>query len=754
MATNAFEEKLEKILRYGVYLVALVPLIIFSQFLSPFHFGKVVVFRSWIELVSVLYLVLIMKNRKFLPKPGLVFWSVTAFTAVFGITTLTSVNFYQSMMGTLERMGGWFSFLHYWLFFIIAASILRKQEDWLQLLKISAAASLISALYGFLQRSDVQFILGSGGRTRIFGTIGNPALFAGYEIVNAFFALFLFLYSKTKYVGKVFYGLIFIIDFIAILMTAVRGSVLAIVAATGLFFVLYSFIGGSKKIRYAMGAAVTILIVFELLIVVNRESNFVKNSGYLSRLSDVSFGTRTVDTRLWAWQAGIKGWREGPKTILFGWGPENFNIPFSKYFNPKFFDGPGAETLFDRAHNMFIEILVTMGILGFLSYISIFAVLFWGLIKIYKKSRDPDHKLFAVCFISGLVAYAIHNSFIFDISANLIAFFMAIGVVNFEMSEVIKEPRDERPAVQTKKSPGNTLVFSSSFVLLILVFISIYKTNIKPVLANYATTRGIIASWSNNNELALEKFNEALSYDTFGEYEIRNRYAQYVLENLSKFKGSQTEILLSAIEAVKLNLAYKEDYLPYLYISRAYILLGKDDPASSYNDLALQNSMAALKISPTFVRTYFEIAQAYLNKKDLKNAIVFFQRAVILNPDVGISWWYLGVTQLQAGDEKNGLSSIDHALARGFSYDTSEADLQRLVGIYNTHNDFGKIAVFYQKLTLIRPKNPQYHASLAATYAKLGKIDEAVTEAKIAAGLDPSFLPEARSFVERLGRQF
>ena len=45
------ESILLKILKVGVYAVALVPLIIFSQFLSPFHFGKVIVFRSIVELI-------------------------------------------------------------------------------------------------------------------------------------------------------------------------------------------------------------------------------------------------------------------------------------------------------------------------------------------------------------------------------------------------------------------------------------------------------------------------------------------------------------------------------------------------------------------------------------------------------------------------------------------------------------------------------------------------------------------------------
>src|SRR3989344_8387259 len=119
---------LAKILRWSVYACALIPLIIFKDFLSPFHFGKVVIFRALIEVMAVLYVVLVLRDRSYLPKANPLFWAITAFTLIFGITSLTGVNMYQSVMGTLERMGGWFSFFHFWMFYVIAISVLRTRE--------------------------------------------------------------------------------------------------------------------------------------------------------------------------------------------------------------------------------------------------------------------------------------------------------------------------------------------------------------------------------------------------------------------------------------------------------------------------------------------------------------------------------------------------------------------------------------------------------------------------------------------------
>ena len=69
-------------------------------------------------------------------------------------------------------------------------------------------------------------MIGSGGRNKIFGTIGNPALFAGYMIINAFLGLMMYFKPGNSAGEKYFYGAAFLIDAFAVLLTGVRGSVL------------------------------------------------------------------------------------------------------------------------------------------------------------------------------------------------------------------------------------------------------------------------------------------------------------------------------------------------------------------------------------------------------------------------------------------------------------------------------------------------------------------------------------------------
>ena len=766
------DPKLVKLLKYFVYAVALVPLVIFSQYISPFHFGKVVVFRSLVELALVFYLLLIWRDRSYLPKPNAIFWAFLAFVGAFTLTTLTSVGLYESFWGTLERMGGLWTFWHYFAYFVILTSVLRTEKDWFNLFKLVIFVGVLSAFYGFLQKTDISWVVGSGGRARPFGTIGNAALFAGYQIVVAFLALTFYFRRQNTLNEKYFFAATALITFIAALMTAVRGSVLGIGVGLLVFAFLYAWKLNSAKAKKTLIGLVTLAVLFVLFANTARDSELVRGSGYLRRVTDFSLQSFTVQTRFWAWQAGINGWNDSAKTIILGWGPENFNVPFSVHFNPKFYSGPGAETLFDRAHNMFVEILVTMGIVGLLVYLAMFWAAFRVLkLQITQSRRSSDQSvggrlpdpvasglpIYSIGLTSLLVAYMIHNAFIFDTSANFIVFFTVLGFIS-----ALERERDTNIRMHandtnnTNRNPNRrlnkTAFQAGAMVMLIVAVVLIYKTNIIPAKANYASTRGIVAGWQNDFNRASAKFREAIEYDTFGKYEARNRYAQFLFEYSSGREMTpalQREFEWNIEKVKKIAEARPMDYLPRLYLSRMLIVLGKGNPESPYNDEALKYSLEALDISPTFVRTYFEVAQAYLNKGDHNKAIEYFKKAAELNPDVGLSYWYWGITEIQAGNVQQGLEIIEQS---GYQ-PSDESDVIRLVNIYVKIGELDKVTPLYEKLVQIKPNNPDYRASLAAAYAREGRIDEAVAQAREAVRIDPSFEPEARAFVRSLGRE-
>ncbi|TSC74689.1 MAG: hypothetical protein G01um101444_212 [Parcubacteria group bacterium Gr01-1014_44] len=742
------EAGLVKFLRFCIYLTAFVPLVVFMDFISPFHFSKVLIFRSLVEIMGAAYLILVLKDRSYLPRRDNIFWAFLLFTAVFTLTTITSVLRYPSFWGALERMGGLWTFWHYFLFFIILISVFTKKEHWQKLFNLTILAGVLSAFYGFGQKTNIKFFVGSGGRERIFGTIGNPALFAGYELFTVFLSLIMYLRAGLAK-SRPFYLLAFIVSSVAVLMTVVRGSLLGYAIGLTILVFLWMIYKKSRLGKSIFTVLIGSALAFAAFSWLFHDSSLVQKSSYLKRVTDLSLTSTTVQTRFWAWEAGITGWKESPKTILLGWGPENFNIPFSKNFNPKFFRGPGAETLFDRAHNMFVEILVTMGIIGFLAYLNIFAALFSSLRKLL---RNPSLLVYGAGFTAAIVAYIIHNSFIFDTSANFIVFFTVAGFISF-----LGVPENDQGSTSPERGRTLNPAMINLIIAFLIVFIPflIYKTNVLPAKANYATTRAIVRGWAGDFNGSFEKTKESLSYDVPGKYEYRHRFAQYLVGvggPSTKEERVQMAYEFAMAEVEKNIKENQVDYLPHLYASRLNIMLGKDNPKSPYNNIALEHSLKALELAPKFVRTYYEVAQAYLNQKDYKHAVEFFQRAADLNPDTGISHAYLGAAKIESGD-LSGAEDLERAITSVNSYSPRETDFQRLINAYLKTKDFAKIAWVYEQMIKANPKNPQHYASLATTYVNLGRIEEAVATARKAAQVDPSFEPDARIFLKSIGRE-
>ncbi len=740
-----------KILKWGIWISLFLPLVVFnlgiidpSQYLSPFHFMKMIVFRILVELMAVFYFILILIDKTYRPKWTQITISLSIFVALYFFTGLVGVNFYNSFWGSLERMGGIFSLLHFWVYFLILTSIINSKEDWQKVLKISVFVGFLSILFGYGQRLRLgDFFVGWQHGERVIGTIGNPALFAGYLLFIIYLAL-LFLFKKdTSAKEKGFFAAVVILGVPILFMTAVRGAMLSLLGSVLLLMLFFVFKASQKKTRILLFIIVILALSLVIFAWANRNSSWVKSISWLNRLTDISKGTETIQTRLWSWTSAIKGWKEKP---IFGWGPENFTYLHMKYFDPRHFTHLGSETIWDRAHNMVLEELSTMGIIGLLSYLSIFFFIFYFLIKRFKEQKI-DKVEFGV-LSAMIIAYFGQNLFIFDTFANHLLFFLSLGYINFlafQKGDLLVE-KNTGPT----RRPSPFLIT----VLLILAILLSYQTGIKPAMANYACTRAIIAGRDGNAQKAFDKYRQALNFKTpQGAYEIRHKLASFVIQVVDsqrqKNKDVDPAILYYAIKETEKNVQkYPLDTTPYLYIGRMYILLLPRD--SSAGSKAEEYIQKAIDLNPRNPRIWYEMGQAKLSQKKYQESYNCFKTALDLNPSVNLSWWFLSNVALQLGDYEEAVFDAEKAIAMGYNFKNSITDIMRLVSIYEKAGNYEKVLEHYLFAVEEQPQNPQLFASLASTYAKLGYKEEAVRAAQHAAELDPKFKEEAEKFIKSL----
>jgi len=740
-----------KMLRWGIFISLFIPLIIFSQYLSPFHFGKMICFRILVELMAVFYILLILIDKKYRPKWSLLLISFTIFTGLYIFCGIIGVNFYQSMWGTLERMGGIFSFIHFWVYFVILISIIRTREEWNKILRISVFVGFLSVLFAYGQRLQLgNFFVGWQHGERVIGTIGNPALFAGYLLFIFYLALLFLLKKRTPAKEKGFYAAVLILGIPVLFMTAVRGAIFAFFVSLlllGLFFIFFS---KNKKVKIYLLIAIIIFLILAAIVWTNRSQDWVKNSSWLNRLANISISTSTVQTRLWSWKSAIEGWKERP---IFGWGPENFTVLHMKHFDPRHFTHIGAETIWDRAHNIVLNTLATMGIIGLLSYLAIFVLIFYVLIKKFKEKRIGWITLGVL--LAMLVAYFGQNLFIFDTTANYFLFFLVLGYINYlslRKKDLSFEASQFSGAKEENRRPSVLLII----ILSILALILIYQTNIKPARANFACTRAILAGRAGNVQQAFNKYQEALNYKSpQGSYETRHKLATFaiqVVENQrSRNQDFDPNLLYYPIREVNKNIEeFPLDTIPYLYLGRMYILLIDKEPELA-GQQAEEAIYRAMELNPRNPRIWYEMGQAQLSQKKYQESYESFKKALELNPNVAISYWFFGVTAYHVGNYEEAVANIEKAIELGYTdYKNSISDLTRLINIYEKVGNYQRIIEFYKLAIEEDPQNPQFHASLAATYAKIGDYDNAIKEALKAAEIDPQYGPEAQKFIESL----
>ena len=146
-------------------------------------------------------------------------------------------------------------------------------------------------------------------------------------------------------------------------------------------------------------AAAAVLGVFIYFSFIDQETDLGKFSKIL-RLND-QWGTH----RGYAWIRGFelfhtKGW----KNILVGSGPDTFGQVIKAVYRQDMLDRHGS--VFDTAHNEFLNYLVTTGILGFASYILlILAVLF----RAIRRCKFDSTMIIVILSIVGYASQSIFN---------------------------------------------------------------------------------------------------------------------------------------------------------------------------------------------------------------------------------------------------------------------------------------------------------------------------------------------------------
>lgn len=343
----------------------LLPLIYWPWAAIPFEVPKVYFFNRWVEILALLGLTTSFNSlekdksdNKLLYLVG-IFFIITVISSVFGS------DWQKSVLGNYYRGDGLVTLAHLVGLFLLTLLFFKK--DWVtQLLAAISLGAVLTSIWVTFYDAFKLFVLNISTTPNWNGalgaTFGNPNFLAGYLVVSlpatAYFLRFF--PNKWKYVA--YTGLFTQIS--AIFLTRAVAGILGI-----FLFSMLSTVFKKTKIKRLIFLVASLIFISVSLI-------FIYNFQRQDSVGLVAEGRERIIKK------GFLAFKERP---LLGWGWANFDYAFDAVVWPIKL---GNDVYVDKAHSLFLEVLVTTGIVGFTFYLALISTGFLNLLK-NRSLRNP-----------------------------------------------------------------------------------------------------------------------------------------------------------------------------------------------------------------------------------------------------------------------------------------------------------------------------------------------------------------------------
>jgi len=718
---------LERIILVGLFVLPFLPFLVPYSMFFPFITGKNFLFRFLIEILFACWLILVVRNRAYMPRRSAVLLASGGFLVVLALADLFGANPSRSFWSNYERMEGLVTHLHLFAYFLVIGSVLgtaqvraRREQLWSWLLHTSIGASLLMCCYALFQLGGAITI--NQGATRVDGTLGNAAYMAIYLVFHIFLLAYFLLKRGLTTGARVAYGVAIAFEAIILYYTATRGALVGIVLGAIVAAVLYLFQKERTKLgtRVAQGI-IGLVLVAVLLFAGLQKTSFVQSSDVLRRFTPKSL-LDSVLTRSTIWSMAYQGWQENP---VLGWGQDNFNLIFNKYYTPSLY---GQEPWFDRAHNVFFDWLTAAGLLGLLTYLALYGAGIWAVWKAKSEAIGAGR----VAFIGLFVAYFVHNFTVFDNVISYILFFTVLAYMH-TLHHGDGVVREESPSMA-----ANTQYAATAAIVLLMVGV-MYYINWPAYAANKTLLQAL--DQRNSPEMRLASFEQAIAYESFGTPEAREQLVQAAVRELGGDKATEPvkqEFGALAERELQSQIALVPDDARYrVFLGSFYSSLGQ-------YDAALTELQKAHELSPGKQTILMEIGSVYLNKKQYPEAISNMRQAYELDRSFERAVFGYAATLIIADQ----MATADAILAERFGTTTPTDGL--LVNAYAMAKRYDRLVTLWKAKIAEDPTNGQSYVSLAASYLALGERTQAIVQLEKAIEVNPQFKEQGEYFIKEI----
>ncbi|MBI4994413.1 O-antigen ligase family protein [Candidatus Peregrinibacteria bacterium] len=635
-------------------------------------------------------------------------------------------------MGSAERMDGVWNLFHYYLFIIIALSC-NKEAKWIRNLVVFSL--IVSVLVAFRY---ILFYIGIPLNYFTF-SFGNPGFFANYIVLHIPLAVWILATSKGRE-SRIALSLLILLYSAIIIHTGNRAAFLAWLPCTILLTCYFAFQFASQKKRLSTFLlSITFILIFGFGTLIGiRDTSFVKNSGFLQKITTWSLDDSTINNRLIMWNMAWKGILEKP---IFGWGRDNFQTVFDKYYDPRFFVFETQEQWNDKAHNILLDELIAGGLINIIIEIAFILLIFGMLLKF--ATLNSEKRTFAVIFGVLIFMNIIQSMFTLNTLGIYLPITLAILVILAQI------PTENTSRIKKK------YIRVLCFICLPLFGGGIILYTLFPFLANYHVAQSLYLIPKNFSEFSkrYEKLDSLLGDKNTYKAQLMatagmafsNKADKYLFDpRLPPFQDLMLEKLSSSTD--------KNPYFTRLRTDYAFNLTLKAKRTKSSGDIqkAINVWEKLINEFPNHQFIKMGATGAYILAGDKNKAADMVYSIVNSSTKTGKMYWDSAWVLSQSGKEKDAVDFFTKSLQLGYKPNNVVPIV--LVGNF--------LLQFPDKISLVRdlyiiavsisPMDPNLHANLAYLYGKLGEKELAIKEARIALQYAPEHKADIEKFIKSL----
>lgn len=733
-------------------MLLLVPLVFFTYAHDVFELNKLTLLRLFtlLALLGWAAEILLLGDWRL---PASALWLPLALVGLSSLlSTLFTNNRLTSVFGVYEDYEGILTILNYLLLWLLAHHLLRNFAVVRQVLAVIVAAGLLAGGYGVAQNFGIDFIQWNPATytaTRLFGTLGNPNFLAAYLLMTMPLAFIWFLLAERPAVKTGMLLAVFIM-LLAIFFTKSRGAVYALVAelAVGAAYLVWDARRpGSLWQRNRRWLVLLVVLAGLSLALPNVRASLAVTAQRTLATLDLQHIQMTP--RLYIWRSALQMIRDKP---LLGSGLDTFQITFPKYRLAEYWRLEWNGTP-EKAHNFFLQIGATTGLLGLGAWLWLLAAYFVLMGKQLVRAA-PERRHWTLAVLLAQTGFLVQNQFSFTVVAygSLFWFLLALGpALASDENPLAGLPRpQERFALAAVPARRWAL-----FLGVCAVFLTLGLLSLRAWSSDVFFKRGMVFLARGFPEPAVAEMGRAVALAPQREiYWVKYGIA---LEEAAKRAQDKVPILKRAAEVHQHTIGMNPlNGYDYNNLGRVYKYWGDFIDPAKLADAEVACRQAS-DLDPYNVYFALDLASVHLSQKRWEEAERQVDRLIEIFPDFAVPYSYKGYLALVRNQHEAAYEYFTGATIRNWRGDiNTQSSTWSNLGIVRARRGEPEAAIeaFDQALKL-KPQYLEARLNKALIREQQGLGLEAAKEYRYILEQAPNYprAAELRDKLERLSNQ-